>query len=183
MVIIFTFQFSIFVFFFYPSLFHSFAFLHPLGLLYWNLGVIFVYTYTCWQNRELDGMCLVGDTYGQYSHVRKYSLRCVTWPHSDLISTPNQSGLNLKSGAYLEPRLPGWICIDGAAGRAGGSDAAGRTAESATYSPPRRDTEAQQQVPGAGRRLPPALQPRAGILQRPAATDPKGKGTPLETPW
>lgn len=79
--------------------------------------------------------------------LRNYSVRHITWPHSDLIITQNQKGLNVKCWGISESCLSGWICIFGAAGRAEGSDAVGWTVESVTYCPKHCDTEEQKQVP------------------------------------
>lgn len=121
-----------------------------LGLLYWNLGVIFVYTCTHWQNRELR-WCM---------SCRWYvciMLRCEEVQSMACYMATLRFNKHAKSGgtkfeiwAIPGPCQSGWICILGVAGRAGGSDAAGRTAESVTYSLLHCDTEAQQQVPGPG---------------------------------
>lgn len=151
MVMIFTFWFSTFgFFFFYPSLFHSLAVLCPLSLLYWNSGVIFIYTCKHWQNRELEWyvccrwyICIIG--------VRKHSMPC-----SDSISMLNQVGLNLRFGVYESPAGLGDFAH---VGWQGGQEA---VVQRMTYSTPHCDTEAQQQVLDAGPRLPPSCSPQPG---------------------
>lgn len=140
---IFTFHFSVSVFS-SVLLFPTHSFLYDLCIPCWNVGKALVYT--CMLAEQGIGVACHLYVMHIYIALRNYSVRHVTWPHSDLRIMQNQKRLNVKCWGVSEPSLPGWSCIFGAAERAEGGDAVGWTVESVTYCPKHCDSDEQKQV-------------------------------------
>lgn len=154
-IVMFTFQISIF--FFYPSLFHSFALLCPL---HWNSGVIFIYRSLCWQNGEL-GRCVPCRWCKTLRCEKAQCTMCYT-TKLQINKHASPGCTEFAAWGVSEARLCGRICPGGCWRQQG------------DLVPRRCDAEAQQQVlvPGPGSLLP--CSPEPGSCTDLPAVTPKG---------